>query len=386
MLKRYILKICSLINGLIKKKKNRICLISFPDFSDNCMSVFNYIISEELVEYEIVWLVNDLCIPDQITELKKSYKIKVVKKNSLSGLINYMTSRYIFYTHTPFNGVENLNKQIVINLWHGMPLKNIGYLDNKDEKDIPKFTYTIATSDEFQDVISKVFGVSKSKVLVTGLPRNDEMNKFKNILTKLKIDTQKYNKKILWMPTFRKTTVGESRNDGKHKDGKLPLLSDKEMKSFDNFLLKNNDLLVIKLHPMDSIQKKDFNKFSNIKIITNDDFKNIGEQLYSVFQEIDALITDYSSVYFDFMLLDKPIGFVMDDLKEYSANRGFVFEDIDDWMPGPIIKNVTQLQTFIKRINNDIDDFKDIREKVNNKTNRYSNFNSTKRLFKKLDL
>jgi len=386
MLKRYILKICSLINGLIKKKKNRICLISFPDFSDNCMSVFNYIISEELVEYEIVWLVNDLCIPDQITELQKSYKIKVVKKNSLSGLINYMTSRYIFYTHTPFNGVENLNKQIVINLWHGMPLKNIGYLDNKDEKDIPKFTYTIATSDEFQDVISKVFGVSKSKVLVTGLPRNDEMNKFKNILTKLKIDTQKYNKKILWMPTFRKTTVGESRNDGKHKDGKLPLLSDKEMKSFDNFLLKNNDLLVIKLHPMDSIQKKDFNKFSNIKIITNDDFKNIGEQLYSVFQEIDALITDYSSVYFDFMLLDKPIGFVMDDLKEYSANRGFVFEDIDDWMPGPIIKNVTQLQTFIKRINNDIDDFKDIREKVNNKTNRYSNFNSTKRLFKKLDL
>lgn len=386
MTKKYISKICSLLNKMIKKKKNKVCLVSFPDFSDNCMGVFNYIIKENLIKYEIVWLVNELCIPDKISKLQTSYKIKVIKKNSLMGLLNYMTSKYIFYTHTPFNGIENLNKQIVINLWHGMPLKNIGYLDNEMEKNIPRFTYTIATSKEFQEVISKVFGVNKSKVLVTGLPRNDEINKFKNILTKLKIDGEKYNKKILWMPTFRKTVMGGIRNDGKHKDGKLPLLSNKEIKEFNKYLNDNNDLLVIKLHPMDSLKKKDFSKLSNIKIVTNGDFNNIGEQLYSLFQEFDAFITDYSSVYFDFMLLNKPIGFVMDDLEEYSSSRGFVFKNIYDWIPGPIIKDVSALKTYIKHINDDIDDFKGIREKVNNKTNRYSYYNNTKRLFTKLGL
>jgi len=385
-MKKYILKICSLLNKIIKKKKNKICLISFPDFSDNCMSVFNYIVKEKSNEYEIVWLVSDMLIPDKISELQKSHKISVVKKNSLMGLLNYITSKYIFYTHSPFNGLECLDKQIVINLWHGMPLKNIGYLDNNNEKDIPQFTYTIASSAQFQEVISNVFGVNKSKVLVTGLPRNDELNKFKNILSKLKIDGEKYRKKILWMPTFRKTLLADTINDGLQKDGELPLLSNNEIEDFNKYLNDNNDLLTIKLHPMDSLQKKDFSELSNIKIITNDDFKNIGEQLYSLFQEFDALITDYSSVYFDFMLLNKPIGFLMDDLEEYKGSRGFVFEDINEWMPGPIIKNVTQLKTFVEHINDNIDDFKEIRQKVNNKTNRYSNFNSTERLFTKLGL
>lgn len=386
MKKKYVLEMFSLINKLIKKKRNKICLVSFPDFSDNCMSVFNYIIRNNLIKYEIVWLVGDTCTPDGISKLQNTFGIKVLKKNSLIGLLNYMTSKYIFYTHSPFNGVECLSKQIVVNLWHGMPLKNIGYLDNKAQKDIPHFTYTIATSIKFQEVISKVFGVNKNKVLITGLPRNDEMNKFKNILCKLKIDGQKYRKKILWMPTFRKTAIGSIRNDGKHKDGKLPLLSNSELVDFNEYLSDNNDLLLIKLHPMDILQKKDFNKLSNIKIVTNDDFKNIEEQLYSLFQEVDALITDYSSVYFDFMLLNKPIGFVMDDLMEYSSSRGFVFEDIYDWIPGPIIKDITQLQTFIGQVNDNIDDFKVIREKVNNKTNRYSDFNSTERLFTELGL
>ena len=76
----------------------------------------------------------------------------------------------------------------------------------------------------------------------------------------------------------------------------------------------------------------------------------------------------------------------MDDLSEYSSSRGFVFEDIYEWIPGPIIKDVEQLQSFIEQINNNIDDYKNIREKVNNKTNRYSDFNNTERLFDKLDL
>ena len=385
-MKKIIIKLLATINSILRKNKNKVCFVSHPDFSDNAMSVFDYMVSRKSMQYEIVWLVNELYIPSNIDELKKQFNIKVIKLKSLRGILNYMTSKYIFYTHGALNGVECLDKQIVVNLWHGMPLKNIGYLDNKSVEDVAHFTYTIATSEEFQNVQSKVFGVDKNKVLITGLPRNDRMNKFRDILKKLGINGQQYNKKILWMPTFRKSNVGDKRTDGNCKDGQLPLLSSEDLVSFNKYLNYNKILLIIKLHPMDTLQKKDFSELSNIKVSVNDDFTNIEEQLYSIFQEIDALITDYSSVYFDFMILNKPIGFVMDDLGEYSSSRGFVFEDIYAWMPGPIIKDVAQLHSFVEQINNNIDEYKNIRETVNNKTNKYSDFNNTERLFDILKL
>ena len=385
-MQRFIIKLLAVINSILKKNKNKVCFVSFPDFSDNCMSVFDYMVSNRLMKYEIVWLVNNLYVPKYVMELKKQYNIKVIKQKSFLGILNYMTSKYIFYTHGAFNGMECLNKQIVVNLWHGMPLKNIGYLDNATEDEVAHFTYAIATSQEFEDVISKAFGVDKNKVLITGLPRNDRMNGFRNLLSKFGIDSNKYNKKILWMPTFRKSNMGDKRSDGLRKVSELPLLSSSELEDLNTYLYENKDLLIVKLHPMDSLDKMDFTKLSNIKVLINDDFKNIGEQLYSIFQEVDALITDYSSVYFDFMLLNKPIGFIMDDLSEYSSSRGFVFKDIHKWIPGPIIKNVLELHSFINQINNNIDKFKNTREKINNKTNKYLDFKSTERLFKKLDL
>jgi len=385
-LRRFIIKLLAAINSILRKNKNKVCFVSFPDFSDNCMSVFDYMVSKKLMQYEIVWLVNNLYVPEDIVELQKQFKIKVIKQKSLLGILNYMTSKYIFYTHGAFNGVECLDKQIVVNLWHGMPLKNIGYLDNATKEEVAHFTYALATSEEFEDVIAKAFGVDKDKVLVTGLPRNDRMNKFRNLLYKLGIDGEQYNKKILWMPTYRKSKMGDKREDGNCKDSQLPLLSKDELVDLNKYLVENENLLIIKLHPMDTLKKIDFDKLTNIKIVINNDFKNIGEQLYSLFQEVDALITDYSSVYFDFMLLNKPIGFVMDDIGEYSSSRGFVFEDIYDWIPGPIIKDVSQLHTFIEHINDNIDKFKKVRQRVNNKTNKYTDFKSTERLFEELEL
>ncbi|MGK0468846.1 CDP-glycerol glycerophosphotransferase family protein, partial [Clostridium sp.] len=77
---------------------------------------------------------------------------------------------------------------------------------------------------------------------------------------------------------------------------------------------------------------------------------------------------------------------VMDDLGEYNSSRGFVFDDIYEWIPGPIIKDVTQLHSFVDKVNANIDDYKDIRQTINSKTNKYSDFNNTKRLFDKLEL
>ena len=64
----------------------------------------------------------------------------------------------------------------------------------------------------------------------------------------------------------------------------------------------------------------------------------------------DALITDYSSVYFDYLLLDKPIGFVVDDLDDYRQNRGFLLEPVGRWMPGTRIEALKDLKEFARSV------------------------------------
>ena len=84
-------------------------------------------------------------------------------------------------------------------------------------------------------------------------------------------------------------------------------------------------------------------------------------QLYSLIGECGVLLTDYSSVYIDYLILNRPIGFIIDDFEEYKNSRGFVFDKPDDWMPGEKIKTFEELEKFILDIKNGIDKYREVR-------------------------
>ena len=69
-----------------------------------------------------------------------------------------------------------------------------------------------------------------------------------------------------------------------------------------------------------------------------------------ILNKADALISDYSSVAVDYLLLDRPIGFAVDDLDRYSKARGFIFDDVEEWLPGAILKNEEDIVEFIKDV------------------------------------
>ena len=88
--------------------------------------------------------------------------------------------------------------------------------------------------------------------------------------------------------------------------------------------------------------------YSNIRIVTNSQMQAAECDLYALLGQADALITDYSSVYFDYLLLNRPIGFTVDDIQEYMANRGFVVEDPYPLMPGRFLNTPEEFREFLK--------------------------------------
>ncbi len=122
--------------------------------------------------------------------------------------------------------------------------------------------------------------------------------------------------------------------------------------------------LLVKLHQIQRDYNIDFDSMNNIKRITNDDFENNGVNLYELLAVTDALITDYSSVAIDYLIVDKPIGFALEDYEMYKATRGFIFDDPLQYMPGHHMYGIDDLEHFLHDIANGSDPYKADRDRV----------------------
>ena len=89
------------------------------------------------------------------------------------GFYYFFRAKYIFHSHGTFSFVVPTKSKIVCNLWHGMPIKNIAYLDKGFKYIVNHSDYVIATSKLFAYIMAAAFRTNFENVLVTGLPRND---------------------------------------------------------------------------------------------------------------------------------------------------------------------------------------------------------------------
>ncbi|WP_320046303.1 CDP-glycerol glycerophosphotransferase family protein [uncultured Ilyobacter sp.] len=381
---------CQLIQILdnLTLKKNRIIFHSYPDYSDNSYALFKYFLKKKL-KYEIIWLV-DKCPLDEIKEkIKKEFgvNIKVYKKSSVSGILSYLSSKYVFFTHGLYGGIVSGKNKKRINLWHGMQLKRMGKLDKKDSlnKNFTKQDFVIATSNLYKDINSEMFNLKKSNVLITGQPRNDLLFEDTNFFKKTGINSDIYKKLIIWMPTYRNAIDGK-RNDGLNQKNYISIFKISELEELNEFLKKMEVFLLIKIHPMDIINKLSIKNYSNLLVLKSGYLQKINEQLYPLLGKFDALITDYSSVYVDFLILNRPIAFVNTDEEQYSKYRGFVFKNYKEYMPGEFIKTKQSFYKFIQDLVNEKDKYYLKRSRVNKAFNKYFDNKSCERLIEKLKL
>ncbi len=378
-----LLKACflplTLINKIIKKNEKRVLFYSNMGFRDNVRAVFNYMMGHGYNEkYRIV------CAIDEWKKYKYAKKHRPMKYKNVKfvspkrGVLKFLRSKYVFYSFGKYP-IKPSKNQIVVNVWHGMPLKRIGNMERGKEKaKYNYFTYVLATSEFFADIMMKSFSCSREQVLINGQPRNDIM--FQKDEQKAAALRHGAEKLILWLPTYR--DKAEDDEDDKRQESPIQFIESVRGHDLDNFLRKNNVRLIVKHHPL--YDGKDMNSFTNIKIFRHQDFQTSGDDLYVYLRSADALITDYSSVYFDYMLLDRPIGFVLDDMKSYGEQRGFVFDNPLEMMPGTQIRTEQEVLDFVQSVVDGRDDYAEKRRELNNLVNQYQDGNSTKQLLDRI--
>ena len=331
---------------------------SNPSFSDSCRALYDYMASNNIIEnVEYVWAVDRAYeIKDKRPNVKYVRNSERLTKEWFRYIYHIYTSKYLFTTHSYFDEA-NPHLQKCVCLWHGTMLKAICKM-NEREKHQPvksQFTYFTAPSNYYQEIFEKSFGVRQNKVIVTGYPRNDYLFQENDSLEKLGVPVPNDCKLVVYMPTFR-VPKGASYFDSQ-SDAILDVINLKDsfwMEQFNDYLKTKNIYLLVKLHPYDSMAVSHV-ELSNISVIPHKELDVKDVQLYHILHYADAMITDYSSIFCDYMLLNRPICFVVSDYEQYSKGRGFVFENPLDYLPGLIVKDYGGLLSFINDVSQNID-------------------------------
>lgn len=349
---KFILNFISQIVSLIPTT-NIILFQSSPDYADNAYAMFKYLWGNNNgKKWRYVWVIVDWDRKNDIAAemQREGVKTELVKHKSFGGIWAFIRARYVFVSHGLYDYIKlNQHNDKVINLWHGMPLKRIGAGDKSkpggSQPCSTNYNYVIASSKMYQGFMAESFAASLNQVIITGQPRCDLLFEPTEWFEAKGIDRSKYSRIGIWMPTFRKSIRGEVRVDGKYNDKGVSFLNESDLDVLDKVLRDANTLLLLKIHPMDALQNVEFKPFSNIIVIRP---RESTMQLYPLLGACDFLLTDYSSVFIDYQILHRPMGFVMNDVEEYKESRGLYIDDLANSLPGPILSSVDQIVEFVK--------------------------------------
>jgi len=340
--------------------------MSFPDYTGNSKALYEYL-KRSRKNLKLVWIVFD----KNTLEKLRDRGIKSYYYPSAKGILEMFTARIIFVTHSTLYFEWKNRKQFLISLWHGHGIKS-GIPVSKTFYNFSKrIDYAISTSQLSSLFVIHDFLIEPGKVLVTGLPRYDNLfdyeksyEKLGRILRYKGVSLKDYKYVVFYLPTFREGL--SSRKEGFSFDDypNIFRVMDYDSGRVSNFLKKYNILLIVKFHPIEEkiVICKKIEIPENVILLTDDDLKGDLLDLYDVLGACDILITDYSSVYVDYLILNRPIIFLVPDLEIYRVRRGFVLEPFEYWTPGEKVRNMNDLLLSLEKIILGNDEYRNHRE------------------------
>ena len=362
-------------------------MIFFESFYGNSYScspkaIYEYVLNDErFKDYKFVWAFKN------INKYTFDERTILVKSNSRKYYKYLSKSKYWVVNLLINTGVKKKKNQVYVQCWHGTPLKKLRYDIEKDnvlnsisevrkrnDLDAIKFDYFISPSKFCTEKFTSAFNLKKLNneniFIEKGYPRNDYLfNYKKSDIKKIKKELNiPLNKKvILYAPTFRDNQVNEN---GYTYNVELDFNKLKNEFSKEYVILFRAHYFIA--------NKFDFKKYNNF-VYDVSKYEDINE-LYII---SDILITDYSSVFFDFANLKKPILFYMYDYNNYKNNLRDFYIDLKE-LPGPILKKENTLIKEIKNIDNYSKKYKKKYEKFNKKYNYLDDGNATKRVVEEI--
>lgn len=351
-------------------------------YGDNSKYLFEYI-NKHVTEIRPIWLTRN----QQAFDLIKSKGYEVYRTYSLSGFLFSIIAEKIFIS-VAIKDVNRytVNSKNVIMMWHGStPIKKIvndDTITRKKQLLIEKLLYllfpflgfrlrglAISGSEEASRIFKSAFRAKEKQILLTGFPRNDTF--FQNdqsapILEEIKLLKRNNTYTAIYMPTHRKEGSGEISD-----------LFNIDLKKINQSLKNLNTKLYVKLHYY-HLNKHNFRNYSHIYFITDND---ILQDIYTILTEFDLLITDYSSVHFDFLLTNKPIIFAPFDKEKYLMEDREFYYNYNDVTPGPKASNWSELLVYIEKFIQNPKLYDKERLNVMRRFNKYTDSNNCQRVF-----
>lgn len=303
-------------------------LTSFPDYDDQILAM-----AIELSKAKIPMVVihhGTKEVPAHWISAKLD--LKHVRMNSVQSFYHTKISKYVFYTHGHIFCESKSREQIIVNLWHGIPLKKIGFaIGNK----MPYSDYILATSRETSFLVEQCYSPTEiiPKILHYGLPRLD--------LLESKLSTAPITN-FVWMPTFRSSDIGSIHSDG-YVDQIGIGMNEANLRKLDDGLARLELNVEIILHPMANA-----NIPTDLRAIRKSDFTRNEGSLYCYINKFDGLISDYSSISVDFLVTQKPIYLLALDYVEYNNSRG-LFGNLELLLGLPVFKTIEEFLDVLEQ-------------------------------------
>lgn len=318
-------------------------------YSDSPKAMYEYMMKDpEYKDYRFVWSFKD---PERFSFLKND-RTDIVKFRTRADNIALRTAKYWITNYRMLNHQYPRKGQVYVQCWHGTPLKRLGYdLESSDNvmnsgseirekyrSDAKKFSYILSPSPFCTEKFASAWNLVKTKqthkIIEEGYPRNDRLinatpEEREELRKKLGVEGKKV---ILYAPTWR---------DNQHTSGEG--YTYKTEVDFDKLREELGEEYVILFRAHYLVANSfDFDKYRGF-VEDVSSYSDINE----LYIAADILVTDYSSVFFDYANLKKPVIFYMYDLEQYANElRGFYFS-LDE-LPGPIVKDEDDLVKEIR--------------------------------------
>lgn len=334
-------------------------------------------------DFKFIWAFNDPSKHD----VMKDKRLVIVKTNTKDYYKYISSSKYWIVNSIMDECITKKKGQVYVQCWHGTPLKRLRYdievngavlntieeIRKRNDRDAVKFDYFISPSKYCSEKFTSAFNLKalgKENIIIEeGYPRNDSLfNKNKKYIDKIKekLGIPKNKKVICYLPTFR---------DNQHTSG-VGYTYDLAI-DFDSLKKKFSKDYVILFRPHYFIANKiDLSKYKGFVY-------NVAsyDEINDIYLVSDLLITDYSSVFFDYANLNRPVIFYMYDFDDYKNNLRDFYISLDE-LPGPIAKTQKELEDYIVNIDKSISKYKKTYDKFNDKYNYLDDGNASERVIR----
>ena len=362
---------CFILSNFIKTNDKTVLFISFhgKGYSDNPKAIYEEMLKDDkFKDYKFVWAI-------------KNHKKKAIKIDD-AKIVEYLSIPYFYYLSKAKYWIFNCKMpsyickkkdQIYLQTWHGTPLKRLGHDIHVDENttfyrsqikakdmyrsydiDSARYNYMISPNAFCTKIFPAAFNINKERLIETGYPRNDVMSNVtddEKLKIKKELNIPLHKKVILYAPTWR-----DNQYVAKGYTFKLEV----DFHKWHQYL-KDDYIVLFKPHYLIINDYKSTNDLQGF--LYNIDADQDISPLYLI---TDILITDYSSVFYDFAVMNKPMYFYMYDLEDYQEElRGFYIDIYKD-LPGQIYENEDDLLKDVIENEYDYAKLKVFKERFNN--------------------